>query len=635
MQHIYSTYTHQDWLNGKIFYHNHKLCLDLFHGLRGAELHKHRAETQYQELTEEVAPQEKGKILTDQFKFYHERVASHISSAKRNFFSLCAHDKDKLQKVIEEIERFEKIFYAEKLPDVKPDQQYDFGRFKLDGSKILALRSVLNAVSGHKTYDLSGMNSPQCRFHFPSNTNNYIDADHYFKYLVWLRSVKDELEKRKCPAPNQNVMQVFSFFDSYIGLNTTSVLITHELKKIMTVELEIEALERGYTNYHEGNHQLSLWAFGFFKKEADKIISHVKVNTIQCDNTDKIKAYVGQVYSFTKGLLEKNKEFISEFTFGEEDKMMRIYLDLALNTVKDSLERDYELYLEDSDAKKITIQSFVHCVLHEFDDCNKNVHVKIHKPDCKSPEKSLERLDKYKRKKLREFENRYQMIVLNWINYNCEMGNCFNEKHFIRFASGYLGKMFSFDEEKNVWYVADRHHERFEFHPDFYKQQVVPFCDFFKMFFDMRREEISDLPEEHEHSPEKTDAGKNKKIPVEVNTFTYFDFAKNSSAVTSLHTDMKEKFIDGKTPVKDFKSIFDNKHPDAKIPWIEGKGALRYFVRQLKQKKKVSTKEIWIAANNSFIIASEPDFNITELTHGKDTENKALIKQIDTLINGL
>lgn len=635
MQNIYSTYTHQDWLNGKIFYHNHKLCLDLFHGLRGLELHKHKNETQYEQLTEDVTPQEKAKILSDQFKFYHERVASHVSSAKRNFFTLCAPDKNKLQKVVDEIERFEKILYAEKLQDVKHDQKYDFGRFSLDGAKIISLRSVLSAVSGHKTYDLSGMNAPRCRFQFPSNTNNYIEADHYFKYLVWLRSIKDELEKRSCPITNENVMQLFNFFDSYIGMNTKSILITHELKKIMSVETEIEALENGFTNYHENNHQLSLWAFGFFRKEGEKIISHVKSCTILCDSTDKIKAYVGQVYSFTKGLIEKNKELIEQFTFGEEDKMMRIYLDLALNQIKDGLERDYELYLENSDKKKITIQSFVHCILHEFDECNKNVHIKSHKPDCKSPQSSLERLEKYKRKKLREFENQYQTIVLNWLDYNCEMGNCFNEKNFIRFASGYLAKMFKHDKEKDVYYVTDRHHERFEFHPQFYNDQIVPFTDFFKTFFEMRREEISDLPEEeHVHSATK-DKGKNKKTIVEVNTFTYFDYAKNSGAVTSLHTGMTEKFIDGKTPVKDFKAIFDNKLPVAKIPWTEGKGALRYFVRQLKQKKKVTTKEIWVAAKNSFYLHDEPDFDIAELVHGKDTENKTLIKKIDTLINGL
>jgi hypothetical protein len=148
--------------------------------------------------------------------------------------------------------------------------------------------------------------------------------------------------------------------------------------------------------------------------QSEKIISQLKCITIHYD-TERLKSYINQVYNNLKYLIKQNREMDEYLPDKGDEILVRFFLGSAIENVKEAVENYYETFLLDSDKNKITIQEFVHCILHEFNECNKNVYIKKHKPDCKSPQKNLEKLQRYKRKKFREFENRYQVIVKNWL----------------------------------------------------------------------------------------------------------------------------------------------------------------------------------------------------------------------------
>jgi hypothetical protein len=177
-----------------------------------------------------------------------------------------------------------------------------------------------------------------------------------------------------------------------------------------------------------------------------------------------------------------------------------------------------------------------------------------------------------------------------------------------------------------------QHHERFEFHPVFYEQEIVPFMDLFKTFFEMRMEELYEEPEiEHEHSPYRDI----QKFSEPVNSFKYMFMVTTPGAVKALYDTMLGKEIASDTLYLDFKNTFDNKKVVNPIILNLKKGAAYYFVHQLKEEGKIYDNDIWVAAAKVFILKDHPDYDLTELAHQKQPKDPNVIERINMLVNSL
>lgn len=105
----------------------------------------------------------------------------------------------------------------------------------------------------------------------------------------------------------------------------------------------------------------------------------------------------------------------------------------------------------------------------------------------------------------------------------------------------------------------------------------------------------------------------------------------------SLHENLIDgKFISKSTKGTDIKRIFSCKLPATKIIWIETKGSLHYFIRQLHEKSVILDlkHDIWNVTSNLFIIYKHDNYNFSDLrNHPKP--RKISIKNIDNAVGCL
>ena len=580
---------------------------------------------------------DKHKIKRQQEENTNTHIDNEIDAMIMHFTRNASRVYDKIQFIEDEIKKYEKLFYEEKLSIKNKEAIREFKNENSDLAHIdiAEFRSIYFTNISKHLFPYAEQRSFNCLFRYHSeDLMLYKSTWAYVKFNHWLKKYK----------------AAYNVFFVSISSEALPTLVREftTLEKIMT-DFTTKAKLQNILSLH---HEFKKEKYNFSKNEddfkgeiVDFFIDHyileleilknkIQSHFIQQVSEEKKSSVINYVFNQYQSLCRKSNKFqnmLPETIKEGHESIIIGRINIELYQFGVWFELTFKSYLDpallfnNTDDNKI-ITHFLSS--YSYQQAQLNNHKKH---DCIHRELALKSLDRFYKKFTNDFHEQYDFIASKWIKQNSSKGNSANELDFVTIFLKRFENLFKYDIASKTYKAIDYEQTEYSFEKKFFISYMEKTFNFFQTFLKDRLKELNILVVSN-----PTKNRKNKYQRKNVITFTYSHWNKNAGAIKPLHRILIKKFIAKDTSYKDIKNIFSNELPSSKIVWLMGKGTLKYFVLQLKTEKKILKSKIWVAANNAFQIENEPDFNIRKLGNGKLPKHESkVLTELKTIVNSL
>lgn len=578
---------------------------------------------------------DKQKVKDEQTKNSHTHIDNHIDTMIMHFAQDASRVYDKIQFIENEINKYEKLFYEEKFSINNEEAIRKFKNENTDLAHIdiAELRHIFFHKIKKNLFPYSEQRSFKCFFRYHSeDLTLYKSTWAYFRFICWLKKYKaayqeffDSISSEVLPPLVRELITLEKVM--------TDFTIKTKLQNILHLHHELEKEKHNFSINEDGfNSEITDFFLDHYRLELENLKTKIQLQfVLQVSETNK-STVINYVFNQYKSLCNKSIEFrnmLPEPMKAGNESIINGAINIELYQFGKWIKLTFKSYLDpallfnNTDDKKI-IAHF----LSSYCDLQTQLNKQI-KQDCFHREFVLKSLDGIHQEFTNDFHEQYDFIASKWINQNSNKGNSVNE---LTFVTGFLKRfesLFKFDKASNTYKAIDYEQNHYSFEKEFFISYMEKAFNFFQNFLKNRFNELNISA-----VSQAAKKGKSRYQKKVVSTFTHYDLAKNSGTIKPLYNSLRVEFIAPDTHYINFRNIFLNKIPRTKIVWCKGKGTLKYFVRQLKRKEKITNGKIWQAAANSFQIKDEPDYNIVKLSNTKFPSSKnSELRQLDTYIN--